>query len=454
MIDFLFRLLPHGIRARITSRHYLQKVVKNTGWLLLEKAVKLVLGFFIGVMMARYLGPDQYGILRYAITLFSLLGLFTQLGLPGLIVRDMIKTPEKTASIMGTSFVLRLIGSVLAYAAIVIIALGTGSRNHVEISVILIVCVGLVFKPLETINNWYESRVQSKYVALRDSFAFIITYVIKLILVLIKAPLIQFAYFTLLEFVLSAVFITVVYLKKEGSTFRWKASLAQAKELLSQSWLLLLSGILAQVYLKIDQVMLRLLVGTGEVGIYSVAVTISETWYFVPMAIVASVYPKLVELRKSDPARYSKNLQKIFDVLFLLALSLAVPITFFSKSIVLRLYGSAYQEAGGILMVHIWAGIFIFMRQLFSRWLIAEGLLTYSFFSHLLGAVSNVAINMLLIKPMGGMGAAVATLISYATASYFALFFTKKTRGIAMMMTLSLLLPFRLIKKGKNIWNI
>jgi O-antigen/teichoic acid export membrane protein len=454
MGDLLSRLLPRTLRAWMESRRSLKKMVENTGWLFLEKALKLVLGFFIGVLMARYLGPDQYGVIRYAISLFSLLGLLSQLGLSGLIVRDIVKSPQERYQILGTAFFLKLAGSVLACAAILVIANAGKSGDPVERAVILIVGAGLIFRPLETINYWYESQIQAKYIVIRDTIAFIASYVFKLILILLKAPLIYFAYVTLLEFFLSAVFILIVYSKKEGSILRWRVRLERAKALISQSWLLLLSGILAQVYLKIDQVMLRLIVGTGEVGIYSVAVTISETWYFVPTAVVASVFPKLVKQRKTDTEGYARNLQRIFDVLFLLALSLAVPISFFSDTIIRHLYGAAYKEAGGILTIHIWAGIFIFMRQLFSHWLIAEGLLSYSFVSNLLGALSNIAINMLLIKPMGGTGAAIATLISYTLASYFALFFTKKTRGIAKMMTLSLLLPYRFIKKRGKVWDL
>ena len=192
--------------------------------------------------------------------------------------------------------------------------------------------------------------------------------------------------------------------------------------------------------------MLRWMVGASEVGIYSIAVNLSEVWYFLPTSIALSVYPTLIEKKNKDPKTYQEHLQKIFNVLFLIAITVAILVTLVSKPAIQLLYGEAYSKAGSILMIHIWAGVFIFLRALFSRIIFIENLLEFSLITHFSGALVNVVLNLILIKPMAGYGAAIATLVSYAAASYFSLFFSQKTRPFALMMTRSLLLPLSTIK--------
>jgi PST family polysaccharide transporter len=128
----------------------------------------------------------------------------------------------------------------------------------------------------------------------------------------------------------------------------------------------------------------------------------------------------------------------------LVALGIAVAATLFADRIVLALFGAQYAAAAAILQIHIWGGIFIFQRAVASKWMIAENLFMFSFVSHGLGAVLNIALNLMLIPHWGALGSAVATVISYAGASYLFTFCSRRTWPMARMMTESLLLPLTL----------
>jgi len=158
---------------------------------------------------------------------------------------------------------------------------------------------------------------------------------------------------------------------------------------------------------------------------------------------VSSFFPSLLKAKAQGIEIYHSKLQKIYDLLVYIALILAIPITFLGTPFIKLLYGDAYEEAGQILSIHIWASVFIFMRSLLSKWLIAENLFVFSFVTHTSGAVVNILLNLILIPQLGGIGAAIATLISYATASYFSLFLNSKTWDMAMMMTKALIVPIR-----------
>ncbi len=410
------------------------------------------LGLVVSIFVARYLGPEKYGILKYSLSLIAFMGTFVYLGLSGIVIRDIVSRPGEQHNTLGSTFLIKMIGGVFAFTVLMVINYST-SKQNVEFWVLTVIGLSLFFRPFETIDFWFHSRTESKYSALAKSLSFFISSTVQILLVVIGASLIAFAAATFLNYFLAAVLLVIFYFYQKQSIFSWNASFSKSKELIGQSWILVISGFLAMVYLKIDQLMLRWLIGADEVGIYSVAVSLSEAWYFIPYAITLSVYPKLIEQKKADPLRYKKNLQKIFDMLFSVSVIIAVIMVCISTPLVNFIYGKTYTNSAPILMIHLWAGIFIFMRALFSKWILIEDMLIFSLLSHLAGAVINIALNYIFIPMYAGKGAAVVTLISYATASYFVLFLNKRTLEVAKMMTKSFIFPLRLVYHRKRVWN-
>ena len=188
--------------------------------------------------------------------------------------------------------------------------------------------------------------------------------------------------------------------------------------------------------------MLERLRGVEAAGTYAVAARLSEVWYLVPVALMGAVFPALWA-RRADEAAYARSLQASLDLLLALALAVAIVVQVFGAPIVHVLFGPRFAESVPVLQIHVWAGLFVFMRALLSRWLMAEDLLQFSLVTHLAGAVANVALNLVLIPRFGASGAAVATVISYACAGWLALFLSPRTRPMGRMMGRALLLPFR-----------
>ena len=186
--------------------------------------------------------------------------------------------------------------------------------------------------------------------------------------------------------------------------------------------------------------MLGSMIDDRTVGVYSAAVRISELWYFVPVAVVASVFPSLIRAKEVDETSFESRFAWLYDSMVWIGLGLAVITTVWSRSIVLFLYGDPYVEAAGVLAVHIWAGVFVFLGVASEKWLIARDLIHYTLLRTLLGAGVNVVLNFMLIPRYGMMGAAVATLVAQAVACYaFDLLFAR-TRPMWWSKTRSLLL--------------
>ena len=448
----ILSFIPSSLRRHIDSRPNLQRVITNTGWLIFERIFRLGIGLVVSILVARHLQPENFGILSYVNSVIAFLGTFVYLGLSGLVVRDIVRFPDQKELLLGTTFSLKIAGSAFAFVVMICLALFTHDADNKEFWIFFIIGLSLFARPFETIDFWFQSQVQSKYSVIAKSAAFISFAALKILLVFQGASVVAFAVASSLEIFLASIFLIFIYRYNGFSLLKWRVRISKAKELLSQSWIIILSGFLGMVNLKVDQIMLRWLSGAAEVGIYSVAVTFSEVWYFIPNVIVMSVYPRLIELKKTQNSLYDKKLQQIFDMLFAIAFLVALAMTLIAGPLIPFLYTDTYAGSASILIIHVWAGIFMFMRAMFSKWVFIEDALFFSLISHGSGAVLNVLLNLILIPNFGGKGTAVATLLSYAASSYFFLFFYPKTRPLAVKMSKSIILPLRLIVYRSRTW--
>jgi len=423
----------------------LRPYLANTSWILASRVATLTSAFFVTAMTARHLGPAEFGILSYAISLTGLFAITIHLGLSGLTVREMVRHPTEIHYVMGTVLAMKFSAALLAFSSLTVVTILTESTNTIVPFVILLVGIRLFLNPLQTFHQWFEARVEARYIAFAQSISAVVCILLTLILVYLNADIIFFAINALFHFTFTEVLVLAFFLTRSSvaiSTF--SASLARAKTLFKQGWPIFIGSVFAVIYLKADQVMLRWLVGDHEVGQYAVAAALSEAWYIVPVALVTSFFPKLIGQAQENSGMYRRNLQHILDALLLIAVFVAVLVTVFAQTIVAVLFGDAYLRSADILTIHVWGAIFIFLRAAFSKWILIEEQYMLSLITQGSGAVINIALNLILIPYHGGLGAAYATVIAYAFASYVSLFFFPQSRGFAFLMTRTFFLPPRL----------
>lgn len=431
---------------KIKNNKTLFAALKNTSWLVGEKVLSMVLVLLVNVFVARHLGPESFGLLNYLLAVVALLIPLSSLGLNAIVTRELVTLKHSYLSIMTTAAVIRFFGGVLAsFVLIICLYFDVLTRLEGKSWAIILLSLTNLLVAFHVIDFWFQAKVQSKYIVKVRFISVVLISTIKITLVYFKAPLEAFIWAAALESFLLSVGFIVIYKIKKGSFELSSFDYSYGMGLLKQSKWLILSGIASIIYLKIDQVMLTEMVSTTENGIYSVASRISEVWYFFPTALAASFFPSLLKFRESDNKKYQQQLQRLCDVLFISALLLALALNFLSDWLIVFLFGAEYSAAGSILALHIWAGVFVFMRALLSKWLLAENLLVFSLVTHGIGAIINIGLNLWLIPMYHGIGAAIATVISYAFASYVVLFFHSSTWPMAIIMTKSLFFPVRII---------
>ena len=418
--------------------------VHNTAWIMAEKAVVLSLGFLTTVLVARYLGPKDFGTLAYALSLVALFGVSGHLGLHGLVVRELVKQPDLRAETLGTSAFLKFLGVLAGYLALLLYAAHYEGFDSVEFQLIVIAGAALLFAPADVIDYWFNAFVQARYVSIARVSAQFVYVGATLLLLSRGSDVVMFAIPYLLLALTATIMLLLLFRAKASIRLSdWRFDKAHAKNLLSQGWVIYLASFFAVIYLKIDQVMLRWLADSAEVGVYAVAARFSEVWYFVPTAIVASVFPKLIDLRDKDEPLFTRRLQQLFDGLAVLGMVTALLVSVIAPWLVPWIFGTDYAASVPILVIHTWASVFIFMRAALSKWILIENALYFSLLTQALGAVSNVVLNYILIPQYGGQGAAWATLVSYAIASFLALFVYRRTRPVFWLMLNALLAPVR-----------
>ena len=418
---------------KVTDRPGLNKIIQNTGWLFADKVLRMSLALVVTIWLARYLGPEQFGLLNFAMAFVALFGAIASVGLNSVVVRDLVKFPEKTSLILSTSIFLQILGGIITFSLIVLAIHFLKPEDALARAIAIILGLTMVVKFSETIKYWYESQVQSKFVVWAESAVLVMFAAIKILLILQQAPLISFAWAIFAETVVLTIALIILYLIQSKTSKLWAPQLCQAKTLLRESWPLILSGLSVMVYMRIDQVMLGQMLNNEAVGIYSAAVKISEMWYFVPIAIVASVYPAIISSKEKSESLYQQRMQNLYDLMVYISVFVALIVTFSADWIVISLFGDAYSGAGFVLAVHIWIGLFVSLGVASSKWFLLENLSKLIFYRTLYGALLNVILNLLLIPFFGIKGCLIATLISYSFAALWFDAFAKKTRKVFVM---------------------
>jgi polysaccharide transporter, PST family len=414
-------------------------VIQNIAWLFIDRFLRMGVGLVVGVWVARYLGVQQFGLFNYATAFVALFNPLTNLGLDKLVVRSIVREPQAKDQILGTTLWLKLFGSIVCVLLTVSSIFILRQNDQLTVGIVAILATAGIFSAFDTVDIWFQSQVQSKYTVVAKNGAFIIIALLKVALIKMQAPLLAFAWTGLAEMGLGAVGLLLVYKIQGYSVWLWRWDFKLAKALLKESWPLMLSGLTIMIYMRIDQIMLGEMVGDKAVGLYSAATRISEVWYFIPMAISSSVAPSIFAAKEVSEELYYQRIKKLLRCLTLISIVVALPMSFLSTTMITLLFGNSYAAAGQVLAIHIWASLFVFMGVATSSWFIAEGLTHLSLRRTLIGAITNVVLNLLLIPAYAGVGAAIATVISQAVASFFTNATHSKTRQIFTIQLKSLL---------------
>jgi len=435
------KYLPGFLRNRLEGRHSLQQIVGNSGWLLLDRVVRSGVNFVIIVWLARYLGPQQFGLFNYVLAFVAICNALATFGLDDIVVRELVHSPSERDEILGTAFVLKLLGGTISFITAITVIRWLRPDDDNMLLMVGILAAGSFFLTLDVVDYWFRSVVQSKYTVIARVISAVILNLVKIGLIIFGASVLAFITASFVEVALAGLLLVLMYKLHAGKVFAWSATRARAASLLKSSWPLFFSLMVIMIYMKVDQVMIGEMLGDEEVGIYSAAVRLVEMWYIVPAIIASSIFPALYKLRSDNPERYLQRVQQYFDFMVFMPVLAGILILLVAGQLVIFVYGGEYQGAVEVLKIYMWSSVFGFLVVATASYLVAENKTIFLLFRYTLGMLINLALNWLLIPVYGIEGSAYATLIAYLFAAYLSACLYKGMWPLFVMETRALYLP-------------
>lgn len=385
-------------------------VVKNMSWMVGERLVQMCVGFIISLISARYLGPTNYGVINYTLAFVTFFTSLSSLGLDGIIINRIVSESENQGKILGTALVMRLISSALSWISIILILFFLHPNEIVYVIVGALQGIRLIFASFEMLDMWFQSRLQSKIPAILRTITYFIVSGYKIYILATAKSVEWFAFSNSLDGIIISFLFYFAYKKNKGQAFEFDWSVG--KSLLKMSSSFILAGLMVQIYAQTDKMMLGQLLSVESVGYYSIGSYLNNLFNFIPTAIIASLRPGIISAYSESHDRFVNKLEKMYSLVFWGCIVYALFITIFAPIMINFLYGEAYSPAIIPTQIIVWCGVWSQMGVARDVWIICEKKQKYSPFFALLGAITNVCLNFVLIPILGTSGAAIATIIS------------------------------------------
>ncbi|EET2948936.1 O41 family O-antigen flippase [Escherichia coli O41:H45] len=405
--------------SEVLSFSSIEKIAKNSGWLLMERCTRLTLGLLVSTWIARYLGPDQYGVLSYVIAFIAFFQAILPLGMDGIIVRDISKNEKDSGAILGTIIITRFTLGLILWFAIIILTTIIYSLKSEYTLLSAIIGASLIFQAADTIDLWFQSQSQSKRTVVAKLLAYISVNLLKIGMLIFKCPLYAFAIATLLEFIFSSIGLIIAFTRFRP-TVKLAFSSLIIKKFLGESWPFLISSIAIIIYMRIDQMFIKYYLPLNDLGIYSAMLPLATLWSFIPMTLSISVSPFLTKAKMESEEKYQKILCFTFKLFSMLGWLICIPVCVFSDYIVSLLYGPQYQTGAVVLSILIFTNLFIYQGVAQSLWIINERKGKLSLLKTILGAIVCIVANLILIPKYGIIGAAISAVLAQFTSAIMA----------------------------------
>ena len=394
----------------LKKNNFDNKEIKNAWWLIAGRITQMIVSLFISIITARYLGPNNYGIINYGTAYVTFFMSFCTLGINSIIIKDFVDHPKEQGKTIGTTLLLRIVSSSISILMIICSVSIIDKNEPLTISVTVLCAMGLVFQVFDTINYWFQSLYLSKITSMATLLAYLITSIYKITLFLLNKDIRWFAFASSIDYIFLALFLYIVYKKYHGPklSFSWE----KGKYLLSKSYHYILSGMMVAIYGQTDKLMLKHMLNETSVGYFSLASSINSMWVFVLSAIIDSMYPTIVRLSLKNKDEFDKKNRQLYALIIYISIFVAFIFMCFGKIAIKIIYGEAYLGAANPLKIITWYTIFAYLGVARNSWIVCENKQKYLKYMYLSAAIINIVLNYILIPVWGASGAAFASLIT------------------------------------------
>lgn len=394
-----------------------EKILRNLFWSVVGKIVTLLGGLLVGIIVARYLGPEKYGLMNYVISIVTIFMIFSQFGFDLIEIREESKKPHLRDYIIGTVFYLRIALALITLLAIVIYVYTCEGDSYVRL-LIMIYSISIILSAFNVARNHFTALVWNEYIVKTEIFRTLVGIALKIILLLYHASLTWFVLALLFDALLLATGYLVSYKKKIDNPLKWRFNSKVARYFIQQSFPLLLSGAAIIVYERIDQVMLGNMLDKTCVGHYSVAVRFVEILIFIPTIIAQTVSPILAKHYQENKQLYKRNAEIFLNITLWMSIIASVILCIISYPVIKLTFGSQYLPAVPILSIMSFKVIGAALAQTSGQLIIIEKRQKWVSLRNIIGCIVCIILNIILIGKYGVIGAAIVSVITIFVSGF------------------------------------
>lgn len=395
---------------------------------------------FVTSLVARYLGPAVVGILSAASATVAILKPFTSLGFTHLFVRDLVKDPDSQSSLVSTVLFVRCLLSILLFAFVSALLWFT-TPNQTEFLIKLVVLLLLPLSIFEVFSDILKARLLASRLVIAGAWATVAMALARFIGVRLDASAVFFAAIILGGEVLRNLIVSVQAVNLIGPIAASDISPTRFVQLFRESWPLFISHIAASAYLGVDVLLLEYLAGSTSAGIYSVAARFTAFFFFIPTALASSFFPSLIKSHESNAQEYKSRFLDFLCFNVLAALGLAVIASVLVPQAILYLYGSSFANSVPVFRIHVFGLVFFFVGIARGQHFVITGDTRFTFACQLVGIITNLTLNLILIPVFAEVGAAIAAAATQVAYGLVASFIFPRTREIGVLQIRAIFSP-------------
>jgi O-antigen/teichoic acid export membrane protein len=408
-----------------------KKLIKNFLWLFFDRLFGMVLGIIMSTLIARYLMPSDYGLLSFYMAIIYVIAPLTTLGLEPIILKEVANNPDKEHIIVGTAFILRFMGGLFGSTISIL-----GAYLWIEegsMLLFIILSLRLIALSLEVFDHYTKAILKPKYAVLYRNIILILFSIIKMIWIWKEGSLIQLAYISTMELISLGMTVAFIVHHKWLRFRVLKFDINTAKLLFKQGWGLFISDFLVAAFFRVDQLMLGVMLNTTAVGVYAAGLRLLEAVTFVPQVVMNTLFPQITII--TNKLKQDKLFLNTLKILFFINIIITLTIYIVGEPIILLILGGKYKETSDILLVLSLGIFFTFSGVVRGFWMLQNKLQHYHIHSALIGFIILIPANLVLIPKYGMYGAAIGTVIAYASSAYLSSWLLPSLRPFAKMQT-------------------
>jgi O-antigen/teichoic acid export membrane protein len=410
----------------------MDKYLSNAGWMFIEKVTRLGMNFVFLGLIARQIGPGDFGVLSFSQSIALMLLSITSLGLDNILIKEFSQNEKIKNVILSTALIMQMIAAIFVITISAFVCIYFYGINSDAI-VFIISLSSLFFYVQNAYISYYQSKSKSIFITKQSLISITISSLFKLYLLENKASIELFAFSFCIDLMINFILIYLYsQVKKEIIFSACNFDVRMMKDLLIQSWPMIFSSIFIVLYTRLDQFMIMRMLGPEEVGLFSVAVKISDAYTFIPVLVGTSFYPLIAK----DCTK--EKLKKYIDIVFFCAFGTGMLVIALSTFVIPLLFGEKYTASIHVSNITVFSSMFACLGGAVTNYLITIRLGYIRLYRAIIGVIVNLVLNLIWIPKYGIIGAAYASLAAQIFAAWLSNYLSRKTRECFWLQSRSL----------------